>query len=100
MYGLAASKNPVALDNMLSYDCLTSLCNVLEPKEETRNKSLVVNAVDCLWSLARAQNPILTVTCCYTLANIGFTERLLHSLTFVMTLPENETISDADVKFV
>ena len=102
MYGLAASKNPVALDNMLSYDCVSTLCDVLETKfeEDQRNKSLLVNAIDCLWSIAHAQNQILTITCCYTMSSVGFTQHMLHALTQVMKSCENEPLSEADIKFV
>jgi len=102
LYGLAASKNPVALDNMLSFDCLSSLCDVLETKYEglSRNKALIISAIDCLWSIAHAQNQILTVTCCYTMSNILFTEHLVHALTELINSCENETLSESDIKSI
>ena len=91
MHGLSVSKNDVALDILISRDCLASLCKLLDtgmrPDEAPQNsEELVLNAIDCIWSIVGAQSLISKMTSCYTLLALQITQRMLHAMAGLIKL--------------
>ena len=89
MHGLSVSKNDVALDILVSRDCLASLCKLLDTdaaRNSGEDEDLVVNAIDCIWSIVGAQSPISKMTSCHTLLTLNITQRMLHAMAAIVRL--------------
>lgn len=100
MHSLSVSKNPVALDVLISRECLADLCSVLDTALTSDSHSqalLLSNAVDCIWSVVGAQDQIAKVTCCVTMSDIGITPHMLSALS--ATIRAHDTLSTDDFKF-
>ena len=93
MHSLSVSKNPVALDVLISRECLGDLCRVLDTALTSDSHSqelLLSNAVDCIWSVVGAQDQIAKVTCCVTMSDIGITPHMLNALS--ATIKAHDTL--------
>lgn len=107
MHGLSVSKNDVALDILISRDCLASLCKLLDTdmragEAPQSSEELVLNAIGCIWSIVGAQSLISKMTSCHTLLALQITQRMLHAMAGLIKLgtARNGKLTADEDKFV